>query len=257
MLEALHSTQNIILMADAVPAATKYVLRSIQDYCMKQNLTLPKVWVVSRQPQTQNDMVSWIPTPPPAVGNKDFQYLAVLKFAVAHVLSKGAASAIEVMPLPCFSINAEASALPVARYKEPQEECTTCKSDGIKGMTLRALKRMGKPYYEYDLGSPFVVHGKQLVDMAMGMQIPYAVETYYNNTHNVVPGSFIDSLRVIAEQRFLSTTPGQITEALANVSMVAFTQNGWNRWVAAWCESRWPNACAYEALLQGLTGADQ
>lgn len=239
-------TEQILLMADSVPAATKYVLRSIQAYCEAQSLPLPHVWIMSRQTQPSFTTTTWIPTPPPGNGSKDFQYLAALKHGI-EVIAKHNSNPVEINPLPCFALsNLLGPVLPVARHADQRDHCTTCRSDGIKSLTLRALNRAGHSHYEYDLGSPFVVHSRQLKHMALGMQIPYAVETYYNNVHAVAPGSFVDAIRVIAEQRFMGVTPEQINQALAGMPLVAFTQNGWNRWIAAWCESLWPTASRYE-----------
>lgn len=245
MQHALRTAQ-ILLMADAVPAATKYVLRSIQEYCEARQLALPHVWIMSRQTQPSFQRTTWIPTPPPGNGSRDFQYLAVLKHGLS-VIAKDNRDPVEINPLPCFTLSAQdGPMLPVARHQDQRDPCTTCRSDGIKSLTLRALNRAGHTHYEYDLGSPFVVHSKQLVSMALGMQIPYAVETYYNNLHGVMPGSFVDAIRVIAEQRFMGLAPEQLDEAFVNSPLVAFTQNGWNRWIMAWCESRWPTPSRYE-----------
>lgn len=244
----LRGAPNLLLMADAVPASTPYVLRSVQQYCTARELPLPHVWVLSRNPFLQTDLVSWIETPPPSVGNKDFQYLYALKYALG-VIQKKRPGPVEINPLPSFTLPkslASQQELPIARFADQQVECTTCRSDGIKSLTLRALQRMGKTYYDFDLGAPFVVHPGQMISMALGMQVPYAVETYYNNTHGIQPGAFIDAIRVIAEQRFLSVTPTQINEALLDMPMVAFTQNGWNRWIAEWCAHTWPTASVYE-----------
>lgn len=250
MRQALHSVPNILLMGDAVPTATTYSLRAIQAYCEAHDLELPHVWIVSHAAHADTAKMTWIPTPPPTQGNKDFQYLAVLKHAIARIQAANG-GLIEVHPLPMFVMQDALVRLPIARYADPQETCASCKNDGLKGLTLRALKRAHLPYFEFDLGSPFVVNARQFNAMVFNMALPYALETYYNNVHGVAPSGFIDSLRLIAEQRFWSVDPGYITEALSGTAMTAFTRNGWNRWVSEWAAARWPKPSHYETEFDG------